>query len=424
LKAISKKERERISGLSDQLYEASRSIRILRHIAWPEKVKEQFFAKNATTLPSVDYPKFDASAILTLVASVKKKLQPEYSPIDGWLDRQATVIEKSACMLSATGTSRFFELSSELYGTPHTPLRDQLSTSYILATSFNDITKASANLDLGAPPEACHLAHSVAEEMEHAVGKMFGDDAPKIQVVDELSANALAGSKRIRIRRTACFTDKDIAQLIHHEAHIHVSTSLNGQAQDQLKLLRAGHPGTTKTQEGLAVFAEFISGSMDLDRMQRLADRVLAVQLAIEGADFIDIYRYYLERTGDESQSFENARRVCRGGVLTGGAPFTKDIVYLDGLIRIHNFLRSIVSTGRADCLRLLFCGKLDIEDIPVLYELSQNGLCRPPKFLPPWASDLRFLLCYLTYSSFLNSMDLSEIKNHYEQLLENVPKP
>jgi len=110
--------------------------------------------------------------------------------------------------------------------------------------------------------------------------------------------------------------------------------------------------------------------------------------------------------------------------VLTGGAPFTKDIVYLDGLIRIHNFLRSIVSTGRADCLRLLFCGKLDIEDIPVLYELSQNGLCRPPKFLPPWASDLRFLLCYLTYSSFLNSMDLSEIKNHYEQLLENVPKP
>lgn len=251
---------------------------------------------------------------------------------------------------------------------------------------------------------------------------MFGTDAPQVQVVDELSANALAGPKRIRIRRTACFTDKDIKQLIEHEVYIHVATSLNGIAQTDLKLLAAGHPGTTKTQEGLAVFSEFITGSMDLDRMHRLADRVLAIQMSIDGADFLEIYGYFLARIGSKEQAFENARRVFRGGVLSGGAPFTKDVVYLDGLLRVHNFLRTIVSTGRADCLRLLFCGKIDIEDIPVLHELTQLGLCKPPKYLPPWAADMRFLLCQLTYSSFLNSIDLGQIKAHYEVLLKDIP--
>jgi uncharacterized protein (TIGR02421 family) len=202
-----------------------------------------------------------------------------------------------------------------------------------------------------------------------------------------------------------------------------VATSLNGLAQPHLKILGASHPGNTKTQEGLAVFAEFITGSIDLGRMRRLADRVIAIQMSIDGADFIDIYNYYLSRIGNEEQSFENTRRVFRGGVLTGGAPFTKDMVYLDGLLCVHNFLRSIVTSGRADCLRMLFCGKLDIDDIPVLYELTQMGLCKPAKYLPPWASDLRFLLCHLAYSSFLNGVDLSRVRAHYDTLLARVPK-
>lgn len=277
-------------------------------------------------------------------------------------------------MLSACGTADYFKRSSDLYGTPLGVLRDEATTLHALATSFDERSKSLANIDLGAPPPACHLAGAVAEKMERAVKAMFNDDAPEVLVVDELSANALAGPKRIRIRRTACFTDKDVNQLIQHEAYVHVATSLNGLAQPDVKILTASHPGTTRTQEGLAVFSEFITGSIDLDRMQRLADRVLAIQMSVEGADFLEVYQYFLERTGNEEQSFENARRVFRGGVLTGGAPFTKDIVYLDGLLRVHNLLRSIVSAGRADCLRLLFCGKLDIEDIPVLHELSERG--------------------------------------------------
>jgi len=263
----------------------------------------------------------------------------------------------------------------------------------------------------------------MANSIEAAVADMFGNDAPVISVVDELSANALAGSERIRIRRDARFNDKDIDQLIHHEAGIHVATSLNGKHQPHLPILAASHAGTTRTQEGIATFSEFITGSMDLERLRRLADRTIAIKMAADGANFLDVYHFFLERTGVEVQSFESARRVFRGGVVSGGAPFTKDIVYLNGLIRVHNFMRSMVANGRPDCMLLLFCGKLDLEDIPVLAELMQMGLCQRPKYLPAWATDMRFLLSQLAYSGFLNKMDLKAVSSHYEKLLRDAPR-
>lgn len=413
-------DNERVRRTCELLYNASKTIRILSHVSWPASVREQFFAEGARELPKVTYPAFDPAAPIALVAEARQHIGS--SRVDEWLNRQAGILEKSARMLAACGTPDFFRYSGELYGRPADVLPDEASTSLALARQFDQATSSFATLDLGAPSPACHLAGHVADAMQDASTKMFGADAPNVQIVDELSANALAGPRRIRIRRGACFSDKDIRQLVHHEAYVHVATSLNGLAQKDLRILAAGHPGTTKTQEGLAVFAEFITGSIDIDRMRRLSDRILAIQMSIDGADFLEIYRFFLDRAGSREQAYENARRVFRGGVLTGGAPFTKDIVYLDGLIRVHNFLRVIASTGKASCLRLLFCGKLDIEDVPVLHELTVRGLCRPPKFLPPWASDLRFLLCYLAYSSFLNSVNLTQVKAHYREMLDAIP--
>jgi hypothetical protein len=121
-------------------------------------------------------------------------------------------------------------------------------------------------------------------------------------------------------------------------------------------------------------------------------------------------------------QAFENARRVFRGGVLGGGAPFTKDGVYIEGLLRVHNFLRAVVQLGRIDCLHLLFCGKIDIEDVPALAMLAAEGLCEYPRFLPPWAADLRFLASYLAYSAFLNQVDMTAVRAHYADLLGCSP--
>ncbi len=412
-----------LTQASEHLYQATRGINILSHIQWSQQVRERFFAQRAERLPEVSYPPFDPSASLVLIDKARSTIAA-HSPIAPWLNKQADCIEQSARMLANCGSAAFFTHSSALYGTPTGALAHEPGNVLQLAQKFEASIDRLNHLNLGAPPSACHLAEGVADALTHAVGEMFKHQAPPVILVDELSANVLAGAKQIRVRRGACFTDKDIGQLIQHEAYVHVATALNGRAQSGVRLLGASHPGTTKTQEGLAVFAEFITGCMDLDRMRRLSDRVIAIQMAIEGADFIAVYRFFLDRGVAREQAYENSRRVFRGGTLSGGAPFTKDIVYLDGLIRVHNFLAMAAAKGRADCIELLFCGKLDIEDLPLLKQLSLAGLVQRPAFIPPWAQDLRYLLCYLTYASFISDIDHGQINAHYDDLLNSIPAP
>lgn len=413
---------DRIRRLAGLLKEAERPIRVLRTVAWPPEVRERFFAAGARELPRVEYERPEVAGSTERLAEVRRALDPA-APVDAWLARVADKVALSADMLAGVGTRQLYLRSRELYGGPEDPLDDGVSTSLGLAKQLDSILQSVAHLDLGAPEPACHLASSVAEAIRKAANDLFGDRAPEVVVVEHLSSNALAGPKAIRVRRTACFADRDVAQLIHHEAYIHVATSLNGMAQVDVPILGAGHAGTTRTQEGLAVFAELISSTLDPARFRRLADRVLAIQMSIDGADFLEVFRFFGGRGYEPEQAFESTRRVFRGGVLTGGAPFTKDVVYLDGLLRVHNFLRAAVAAGRTDCLHLLFCGKLAIEDLPALGRLAAAGLVRAPPFLPPWASDLRFLVAYLAYSAFLNRVNLAELRRHLDALLGDIPR-
>ena len=109
--------------------------------------------------------------------------------------------------------------------------------------------------------------------------------------------------------------------------------------------------------------------------MRRISDRVLAIQTAEQGADFLEVYRFFLGRGYDEAAAFDGARRVFRGGLLEGGAPFTKDVCYLDGLLRVTNFLRIALTRGQSGLARQLFAGKLAVEDVPLFDRLLREGL-------------------------------------------------
>jgi len=418
---FNEREKDRIRRIAGLLYQASRSIRVLNAIKWPAEVKTEFFARGAKELPHVSYRPVDPAPALEAIQQARRHIAPSGS-IDLWLGRQAETLEHSAHMLAAIGTPAFFGHAREIYGEPTAPLRLFPLTPLELAKSVHETIEQLAHVDIEITPPEYRSAEAVAGDIARAVRSHFGDAAPRVELVDTLSSNALATPAAIRIRRDARFTDRDAAQLLNHEAYVHVATSLNGQAQTDLRILAAGHPGTTRTQEGLAVFAEIISGAMELDRMRRLADRVIAIQMAIDGADFLQVYHYFLERSPSEDQAFENTRRVFRGGVVSGGAPFTKDVVYLFGLLQIGNTVRAAFAAGRSDCLRLLFCGKLDVQDIPVLCQLYAMGLLRAPRYLPPWVEDPRYLLALLTYSTFMNKMEVQPLQAFAEQLLADAP--
>jgi hypothetical protein len=62
------------------------------------------------------------------------------------------------------------------------------------------------------------------------------------------------------------------------------------------------------------------------------------------------IFRHWCPRL---CQSFENAPRVLRSRVITGGALFTKDVVYRFGLLQTGNAVRASFPGGRSDGPRL-----------------------------------------------------------------------
>jgi uncharacterized protein (TIGR02421 family) len=416
---LSPAEIEKLRQAAVLLRKAERPVRILRAVAWGPEVAEGFFAAGGRELPKVTYTPLNPSLVHEGVAAARSLIDGS-GPVHDWLNRMADVVANGADMLAGIGTPAFFRQSVKLYGSPQTELLGCDVRPLDLAQTLNGVLSAFANLDITLNSEELpqFTAESLAARMRDVLVRYFGDTAPEVQVVPHLSAKALAGPSYIRLRSDASFSDRDLAQLIQHEAFVHVATSLNGAAQTAFPILGAGHAGTTRTQEGLAVFAELISGAMDPTRLLRLADRVIAIQMAMDGADFLQLYRYFCDRSHDRFEAFENARRVVRGGTLTGGAPFTKDSVYLEGLVKVHNFLRIAVQEARVDCIRLLFAGKMDIDDMPAITTLAAHGLCTFPRFLPPWAKDLRFVLSYIAYSSFLNRMNLERVRDHYRALL------
>lgn len=421
--SLSKSEIERYSTAAKHLAEASKDLPLLRAMDWPEKVEKSFFRHKAERLPVVSYEPIDVAPARAHIAEARQSIDGD-NPVAEWLTRTADQLETQTALIETRGSKDFLTHSADLFGKPDNVLIDRATRTIDFA---RHVDETLAGLDVpmltSGPQDPRMSARKFANELRRKLGKYFTtDDMPEIVFSKTMSSRVAASSQRIRIRSGETFTQMDVRQLLQHEALIHTATGLNGKAQEAFPILGRAHPGTTMIQEGLAVFAEIITGAIDPTRFRRLADRVIAIDMAINGADFIEVYRFYLERTDNAEAAYDNTQRIFRGGVMSGGAPFTKDMVYLNGLLRVHNFLRTAVRLNRSDLICLVFVGKLDLEDVPAMALLVDCGALSAPKILPPWASDLRFVVSYLSYSSFLNRIKLPGFQSYYEDRLANVP--
>jgi len=240
-KRVSKRENEHLIKLSDQLYQASKSVRILRNVNWPSEVRDAFFASGESKLPVVSYPVIDPSETLEEVDKARK-LIPTSSRFTNWANGIADKLENSAHLLSNLGKPAFYDYSAKLYGAPNHLLPDGKSNSMDLANHFEVMYSNIDKLDINITGRTDVPATEVQSRMKEEVDQMFGTDAPEVIIDKEVSSKAIAGRRRIRIRESALFTDMDIDQLIHHEAFIHVATSINGHHQPKMKILKRGWP--------------------------------------------------------------------------------------------------------------------------------------------------------------------------------------
>jgi len=417
-------ELQRYAALDQRLLAAVRGIRILPTVAWPASLEDRMieaYGKGRFALPEVSYTRPDLSAARAELAAIEAAAAEgaESDPLGDYLRRTAESWRIAAGMLESVGTAGVTAPSIALYGRPDDIIPGSQRSNLDAARYFVELSD-ELGADLLADDTCVNVPADVLRgDLAATLDAFFGAGTINVEVDPELTAKAAAGATRIRLRGGASFSAYDRHQLLAHEAFVHSLTALNGRRQPLLASLARTSPRVTATQEGLAVFAELMSGAIDITRLKRISLRILAIDMALGGADFVEVYRYFSACGQSTADSFHSAQRVFRGVPLGGGAAFAKDNVYLSGLLTVHTFFRLALKRRRMDLLRHLFAGKLTLHDVVALQPHFESGAILPPRWLPPWMQHVHGLAGKLAFSVFVNGIQLNRVQG--DELLQSV---
>lgn len=406
--------RDRLVAWDRRLVEVAKRVKVLSAIAWPERVVRDFVAgveRGDKRLPEPPPAEGDLSAEQEALEALAKEID-RGDPAGKYLADTAESYALAARMLGAAGTDEFRSISIALYGEPSvTPAGAGLCP---LSAARELLDRSDALQEAGVVPESaiCITAHHVQAVLAERFDGFFGpDDRVAVVVEMGLASKAAAGATKVRVRGGTCFSQEDIEQLTHHEGFVHTATAVNGRRQPVLGALGLGAPRTTFTQEGIATFAELATRAIDIARLRRLALRIEAVDMALAGADYVEVFQHVLDHGQSPAESAQTAMRVFRGGDVRGRVAFTKDVVYLNGLIAVSTFLRAAVQANRPDLIESLFLGRLTLGDALALEEPRAEGLLDAPRYVPDWAKHLPSLTAFLAFGTLVSRIDMQQVR-------------
>lgn len=415
--------------LSERIVAAQKPIRILDALKWDANVENFFIESKYKKLPVIDSEYYLKNNPLSfdpvkkkeefhdIERNIRRKLG-QYSGVGSIMQRMCYEYSRVIDMLVARGTPKFTEISQELYGSSEDAFHVGAPTLNDLATLVaNTLTKIKDKVSTDADIPRYTSEEAVAILRERLAG-YFSDNEIRVELSDGIIADAAAGADRIKIRDGLKFSLREIRTFEIHEGWVHLGTTLNGMAQPICTFLSKGPPSSTVTQEGLAIITEIFTFSSYPGRVRRLTNRISAVSMAEEGANFFDVFNFYRDQGLDEEDSYQSSVRVFRGSTPEGG-PYTKDLSYSKGFILIYNFMRLAVQRGLVKRIPLLFVGKTTLEDLHVLADLREEGIVTPPKYVPPQFEDLAAVSAWMIYSLFLNRLDLRRLAVDFKGILQ-----
>lgn len=296
------------------------------------------------------------------------------------LDRQIT-------LLSDRGTPRFLLGSQQIYGKPEKALVE------ISKEILSQIPPHTHDDNIGDYIDAKAFATAAKKEIAN-YQKTNPKFTASVEIRDDVPG-LMVSKNRFLIGQNATVARSRIKATIHHEIGTHILTYLNGKEQP-FQLMHTGFAGYEELQEGMAVFSEYLSGGLTRPRIRTLAGRVLAANMIIGGAEFVEAYRKLHDAyCFSNKNAFTIAMRVYRGG------GYVKDIIYLRGLMSL---LKSIAEG--AD-LKEMLSGKFALHHRDLTDELIWRGILKPPVHIPRYFEDPKAMERFQLTRKGLSVLDL-----------------
>jgi uncharacterized protein (TIGR02421 family) len=418
-----------VRELSERIVKAQQPIRVLDALKWNQAIQQDFFANGCQKLPAVtlEYyqknplpydPNVKSAEFYTIERDIRRLLG-QFSTVGNIMLRMCREYRELIRMLKHRGEPEFAQLSQQLYGgstdafhAGEPNLKDLSEMISATLTSMENHFTSEYDKKIYNSEQAVKI---LSERLTH-----YFHHAPRpitVKLSDGIVADAAAGADTIKIRTGATFSERELRVMEIHEGWVHIGTTFNGLIQPICTFLSKGPPSSTVTQEGLAILMEIFTFSSFPNRVKRLTDRITAIHMAEQGANFLEVFNFYRERGISEEESYGNTTRVFRGSLPDGG-PFTKDLVYSKGLIIIFTYIQLAVEKGMLSRIPLLFTGKTTLQDVKSIADLIEEGLVVPPKFIPPQFADLGALAAWMCYSNFIRKIDRERVALDYRDVL------
>ena len=424
--------KEQLKAFSDEFIRLQSPLQILDAIKWPREQEAKFLASGGTRMPDIDAdfyqrraPKYDPDSTREDLKALKKAIRKRLGAKDPLGRILVKNIEQSQLLIElllARGTQDFGFISQQLYGSARHKLHGDRHTLRQLGDRLSYLFSLPAARRINRQHPKVVSAEDAVDELSRRLNRYFHNDDILVRLSDGIVSDAAVGGDTIKLNSQAMFSEADLNVYEVHEGWVHLGTTLNGRAQPWATWLRSGTPRVAATQEGLAVLLEMLTLSSTPGRARRISDRVAAVDMAENGADFIEVYRHFREQNLSEKDSYRVTQRVFRGGVVTGGSCFTKDISYVRGYVENINFIRAAITAGMPELIPMLFVGKLAIEDIPVLYQAHKQGIVEAPEYLPYMFDDYSGLYAWFGFATGLAGIDLKGVQRHFQRLFRDLP--
>lgn len=322
-----------------------------------EKEKQRFFGSKYTCEPEFKYPKlkFNPYKLHRLFFSQRLERIKDDTIRKFYQDVIYYYANMIQCIETIGKGKDFYYNSLRVFGTPTE--KDVQNAQFIL---HYDNEPLSGDMEkVFSPQDAKDYFEDFTEQYDFPLNVRFSTNI----AADAMVSNS---SQTLLIKKNTRFSKNQLLTLANHEIGIHLVTTYNGLVQP-LKVFSNGLPKNVETQEGLAVFSEYMGGALTLKRLKELAYRVMASDSLIKGYSFADTFdlihgQYKLNR--DEAYSI--TLRAHRGG------GFTKDRLYLSGLRKIYKRYQ------REESLDVLLSGKVSLDSENHIKYLQDVGLAHP----------------------------------------------